>query len=125
MKPETQLLAFEVLKPFCDELRAINDKRLNVVEDSAEYLRKYLDQANADYADYIISAIPFVALPEKLGDSIIQTAFDNLRPGGLFIQLNYSLIPKKRYERFFSKVDVHFVPLNIPPAFVMVCHKAK
>ena len=42
MHPDARLMAFEVHPKFCESLRRIRDKRLIVVEDSAEKLDEYL-----------------------------------------------------------------------------------
>lgn len=124
LKGETKVLAFEVNDKLCQLMRdRYDDPRLQVVEDSAEKIQEYVNGAGFEQADYIISALPFVSLPDDLGDRILQEAFKALRPGGKFIQLNYSLIPRKRYEAIFGKSKVNFVTLNIPPAWVIVCEK--
>lgn len=123
MHKEAQLLAFEVNRKFCDTLRSIDDHRLVVAEDSAEQIGKYLLDLGKKNTDYIVSAIPFVALPKELGMDIINQCFHSLRKGGLFIQVHYSLLVKDLYESVFGNVDVNFVPLNVPPAFVLVCEK--
>ena len=123
MKKDSILLAFEVNGKFCEKLRNINDPRLIVVEDSAEKLGEYLNKQQADHIDFIVSAIPFVALPDELGLSIVQKCHHYLKKDGFFIQVHYSLIAKKLYENAFQNVDINFVPLNIPPAFVLVSEK--
>jgi phospholipid N-methyltransferase len=125
MGPDTKLLAFEINSKLCEIMRQrfAGDKRLVVIEDSAENIDKHIAALGFDAADYVISALPFVALPEELGDSILAESRDALRPGGRFIQLNYSLIPRKRYEKVFGNSDIAFVPINIPPAWVTVCEK--
>lgn len=123
MHPNTKLLAFEVNKAFCDLIRQIDDPRLIVVEDSAENIQHYLDQIGAKEIDYVVSAIPFVSLPDELGYDIISKCRDLLKNGGRFIQVHYSLLAKKLYTKIFGEVDINFVPVNIPPAFVLVCEK--
>ena len=125
MHPNANLLTFEILPKLADRIREINDPRVHVIEDSAEYLRKYLDQHQMPQADAIISAIPFVAFPDELAYKIIRTCYDHLRPGGRFVQVHYSLLAKKKYEEVFGNVDIEFVPLNVPPAFVLICDKPK
>jgi phospholipid N-methyltransferase len=71
--------------------------------------------------DAVISAIPFVIIPEPAATSIVQSCKDNLIEGGNYVQVHYSLMAKKLYEKVFGEVDVNWVPLNIPPAFVLVC----
>jgi phospholipid N-methyltransferase len=123
MRPDAVLLAFEVNPKFCDVMRKIKDPRLVIAEDSAENLGQYMQQIGATEADYIISAIPFVALPKEVGYSIVKTSHDYLRQHGLYVQVHYSLLTKKLYESVFGNVDVNFVPFNVPPAFVLVSEK--
>jgi len=123
MKKDSTLLAFEVNKKFCEQIRQIKDDRLIVIEDSAEKLGEYLEKNNLGKADYVISAIPFVTVPEDLAKSIITTSKNNMKTNGLFVQVHYSLLVKKFYESIFGNVDVSWVPLNIPPAFVLVSEK--
>lgn len=125
MKPNARLLAFEVNPRFCDLMRKIDDERLIVVEDSAEHLGIYIEKLGAREADYIVSAIPFVALPKDLALEIIRTCHRYLKEGGLFLQVHYSLLAKNFYETVFGNVDINFVPLNVPPAFVLVSEKRK
>ncbi len=120
MHKDCILLTFEVNEKFCNRLRLIKDKRLVVIEDSAEKIGEYLKKHGASEIDYIVSAIPFVTLPDELGTSIISNCQQYLRKGGLFIQVHYSLLAKKMYQKIFGNVDISFVPLNIPPAFVLV-----
>lgn len=124
MRPDAQLLAFEVNDKFCDLMRTtIKDDRLHIIEDSAEKIGHYLDTIGATQADYIISAIPFVALPKAVGKKIVKQAHQHLKTGGLYMQIHYSLLAKSLYEEQFGNVDLNFVPLNVPPAFVMVSEK--
>jgi phospholipid N-methyltransferase len=124
MRPDAILLCFEINPEFCKILRGgISDPRFVLIEDSAEYLPHYLAKHDLEAADYIVSGIPFIALPNELGDRIIQNLPKCLTDSGLFIQYNYSLHKQKTYQKYFREVQVEFVPLNIPPAFVMICRK--
>lgn len=123
MKSDARLLAFEVNPKFCDRLRNIGDERLVVIEDSAENLGKYLRQMGVEEADSVFSALPFVALPKNVGEKIVRECYRHLKYKGRYIQINYSLLAKGLYESVFGNVDVHFVPLNMPPAFVLVCER--
>jgi len=121
MRSDARLLVFEVNENFCNLLREIEDDRMILVEDSAENLAIHLKKAGASHIDYIVSAIPFVVLPDELSYSIVKECKKYLRKGGLFIQLHYSLLARKMYKAIFGNVDINIVPLNIPPAFVLVC----
>lgn len=123
MKPGSILVSFEVNEMFCEQLRQIDDKRLIVVEDSAEKIGEYLKKHDLPKADYIISAIPFVVLPDELALKIVEACKSAMKKNGLFVQMHYSLITKKFYQNIFGNVDVNFVPINFPPAFVLVSQK--
>ena len=123
MHPQARLMAFEVNAQFCTELRALGDPRLIVVEDSAARMASYLQRHDFGAVDAIVSAIPFVSLPVTLADEIVGLCRDALRPGGPFAQVHYSLLRKRVYEGIFGNVKVNFIPLNLPPAFVLTSHK--
>ncbi|MCB0620945.1 MAG: hypothetical protein KDC41_20060 [Saprospiraceae bacterium] len=123
MRPNARLFAFEVLPTMYEKLQQIDDPRLIVVTDSAENIGHYLNEHGVAEIDCVISAIPFVALPNELGYRIIEACKQYLKKGGLFVQVHYSLLAKKLYEDIFGNVLIKFVPLNVPPAFVLVSEK--
>ena len=123
MHPDGKVIAFEVSEDLCDDMRAIGDPRLVVAQDSAENIRKWLDKIGADRADHIVSAIPFAALPAELGQRIVDAAHENLREGGCYNQVHYSLKTKSYYERAFGRVETRRVYRNLPPAWVLYCRK--
>lgn len=123
MHPEARLMAFEVNPAFCEEMRTINDARLFVVQDSAELLAEYLQSHHFEALDAVVSAIPFVSLPESLADKIVTLCREALRPGAPFSQVHYTLVRKKVYAGIFGNVKIEFVPVNIPPAFVLTSRK--
>ena len=123
MRPDAVLVCFEIDPKFYNILMNIKDPRFILINDSAEHLKKYLTLHNHPEVDYIISGIPFVALPAELTDRIIHVSRDALRKNGLFIQFHYSTLISRVYRRIFGNLHVQFVPLNLPPAFVMVCKK--
>ncbi len=123
MRPDAKLLAFEIMPDMAKLLRKIKDDRLVVIEDSAALLAEYLAKHNTEKVKYISSAIPFVMLPDEEALKIIQACHDNMETGGVFMQIHYSLMAKKLYQQVFGNVDVNFVPLNVPPAWVLVSKK--
>lgn len=120
MSRDCKLMIFEVNDNFAVQLNEIKDDRLIVIQDSAEKLEIYLKKNRLSQIDYVISAIPFVILPKETANAIIDLCKSNMKIGGLFVQVHYSLMAKKLYENIFGNVDINFVPLNIPPAFVLV-----
>lgn len=123
LHPEGKVIAFEISPELCADMRSLGDERLIVAEDSAENIRHWLDQVGAAKADHVVSAIPFTTLPEELGKSIVKAAKDNLRPGGSYSQIHYSLKTKGYYEAAFGKVEIHRVWANLPPAWVLYCRR--
>ena len=123
MSAQSKLFIFEVNDTFIKKLNEINDPRLIVVHDSAEYMEKYINEHGVSEVDYVISALPFVVLPDELAGIIVGKAAELLKTGGKLVQIHYSLVLKKLYQQIFGNVKVGFVPLNIPPAFILVSQK--
>jgi len=124
MSPDATLLCFEVNKDLCRKLRnRLRDPRLRVISDGAEKLERYLKRNKPEAVDYVISGLPLVVLPKEIGEGVLVQINKHLKKGGKFIQFQYSLTSRKRFKRTFSKMEIYFTLLNIPPAFVYVCTK--
>lgn len=124
MAPDAKLMAFELNHKFCDQMRSkFKDDRLIIVEDDASKLAQYLEENGLEKADAIISAIPFTIIPEEITYKIVNTCRDHMVDGGTFVQIHYSLIPKKIYKSVFGNIDLNFITINVPPAWVMTCKK--
>lgn len=122
---DCRLLVFEINDIFVEKIRRrFNDPRLVVIHDSAEHMGRYFDQFGISQVDYFVSGIPFVMLTESLSVTIIQECKRWLQAAGRFIQFHYSPLRLNIYRRIFEKVEVTFIPLNIPPALVISCQKA-
>lgn len=122
MAPDAKLLCFEINEKFSQELKEKfgDDPRITIINDDAKKIGDYIRQAGFEEADAVISAIPFVIIPE---DDIIEEAHKFLKKDGHYVQLHYSMVAKKRYERIFKNLEIDFVMLNIPPAFIHICKK--
>ncbi|MDF2714724.1 MAG: phospholipid N-methyltransferase [Paenibacillus sp.] len=83
----------------------------------------YLQQEGIGRLDCILSGLPFFNFPQQLRDLLMNQIAAALKPGGLFIAFQYSQQMRKQLDRRFDIEHIHFVPLNIPPAFVYVCRK--
>lgn len=119
MRPDASLLIFEINEEFCKILHKIEDDRLVVVQDSAEHIGKYMEEHAMPHVDVVISALPFVMLPNELSDRIIRNCYNALKDGGIFVQMHYSLVLKNMYKKIFKSVQINFVPINLPPAYVL------
>ncbi len=119
-----QLMSFEINEKFCEEIRnTISDDRFTFVEDSAADIEKYLNKAGIDQVDTILSSIPLSLMPDEVSNQILKEAYRKLKPGGRFIQIQYSFLSKKGLEAVFDEVSNSLEPRNVPPAFIFLCKK--
>jgi phosphatidylethanolamine/phosphatidyl-N-methylethanolamine N-methyltransferase len=124
MAPDAILLVFELNKLFIRSLRKkIKDKRVILINDSAEKLDEYLQKNGLSNADIILSSLPLSNFPQELKETIVFNSNKALTKEGKFIQFQYSLQSKKMFQEIFSDVSITFTPLNFPPAFVYCCLK--
>jgi phospholipid N-methyltransferase len=123
MSEGSKLIAFEINPDLYDRLIEINDPRLIIINEGAQNLPDTLKSHGLNNVDMVISAIPFLVLPEDLTKDILQKSKNALKVGGTFVQMHYALTLKKMYEDLFGNIDTFFVPLNIPPGYVFKCVK--
>lgn len=123
MGSNTKLLVFEINPAFYVQLQDIADKRLIVINDSAEKIAHYLDINQCQKADYIISSLPFAMIPDDVVDNILKNAFEVLSEKGKFIQFQYSLNALSKLKNIYRTVKINFTFLNLPPAFIFSCSK--
>jgi len=121
--PEARILACEINPALArktrDNLnRAGINGRVKVISDSAEHLLSELRRRGVEKADYVLSGIPLGNLPGDRTLVLIDAISEALRPGGWYIQFQYSLIDRKRIRSRFKTLRTVLVPLNIPPAVV-------
>ena len=121
MSEDAQLFAFEVNPIFCKKLEDMNDPRLVVLQEDVNELKKVMLDHGHEEVDYILSAIPFVAFSKEDTMNIVSQAREILGGAGKYIQVHYSTVLKKIYKSIFPKVDLNFVLVNLPPAWVFVC----
>ena len=119
MPDDCKLIAFEINEKFIDTLEAIEDDRLVIAADSAENIRQYLHENNLDQVDIVYSAIPFSVIPKEVAKAIVTISKEVLAPEGEYLQIHYSLMEKKLYNKVFGNVEIFFQPINIPPAFIL------
>ncbi len=89
----------------------------------AEKLDWLLQSYDLPQVDCIVSGLPFAVFPEFQRHSIMAAVNRSLKPGGTFIAFQYSLQMRKTLKAYFSELEIGFVPLNMPPAFVYFCRK--
>jgi len=117
LRPDAQLIVFEVDRDLCRCLNVIGDRRLVVYNLSGFEMDKVL----AEKADYVISEIPIATLSNASLRSYYRGVKAVLDERGACIQLQLSLWSYRRVKRFFKKVKVGFTLLNPPPLFIYSC----
>ena len=125
MRPDALLIAIERNADFVSYLRgALTDKRLRVVEGSAESVDEILGRYGRQQADYIISGIPFSTIPAPLRERILRKTRAVLAPGGAFLVYQFSTRVLEDLKRIFGYVGRKFEPLNVLPAHLFFCRSA-
>ena len=124
MEADSKLLVFETNKSFYENLKeSITDERVILINDSAEFIGDYLEEAGFEKADYIVSSLPLTVIPVRIKLRILNNAIKYLSDQGKYIQFQYSLNAHKLLKNKFREVKLDFTPMNIPPAFVYRCKK--
>jgi phosphatidylethanolamine/phosphatidyl-N-methylethanolamine N-methyltransferase len=119
--PDTHLFVFEMNTQFVEEFLLFDNPHVHVINDSAEHIRKYVEEAGFTQVDYIISSLPLTIFPVELKEKIISEAVSLLKAGGIYRQYQYSTSALKLLKSRFTKVKLDYTPFNIPPAFVYTC----
>ena len=117
MNKDAKLFVFETNHNFAKILTNLGDERLKVLEDSVVNAEKHLKPLNIRQVDYVISTLPLAIMDETTNDKVLEVVGKILKPGGRYVQIQYSLISKDRIKRKFPKLKIDFTLLNFPPAF--------
>jgi len=125
MRPDTQLLLFELDPAFSRDLERqfADDPRVHVINSNAARLPNELRRRGIPQCDYILSGIPFSILKIDKKRALLQKTYDGLAPGGQFItyQVTNEL---KQHAKIFDRVESEYFLQNIPPMFITVFVKA-
>lgn len=123
MSSDARLFVFEINPELSEVVRKIHDHRLTVINDGAQNMEIILKKYDISTVDTIISAIPFIVLPEKLTHEILNLCKKMIKNEGNFVQMHYVKSFSKMYNSIFGNVEIHNVALNIPPGYVFRCKK--
>ena len=123
MHPDCVLICFEVNCDFIDQLEALQDSRLRVVNACASSIRTILNGLDIEEVDSIVSSLPLALIDNKVVKKILEAVKTNLRDGGRFLQFQYSLSNYAELKPIFKNVKLDFTFRNMPPAFVYECTK--
>ncbi len=116
LPPDSRLLAIDTNPRFIEFLgKTIDDPRFEAVLGSAADVESIVHAAGHAYADYVISGLPFTALPKDVAEGIVAATYAVLRDGGAF--MTYQFLPTARdlTEARFDRTDRGLALLNVPP----------
>ena len=123
MRPDAKLIVFEINSSFINALKQISDSRLIIMNDSAANMIPRLGEQGITKADYVISTLPLAQIKARAKTKILKAIFNALRPGGRYVQIQYSLLSMNELKKRFSVVKINFTLFNFPPAFFYVCER--
>jgi phospholipid N-methyltransferase len=116
LPPDGHLIAIDTNPRFIDFLKkTIDDPRFEPVLGSAADVESIVRAAGFHEADYVISGLPFTALPQDVAEGIVDATYAVLRVGGAF--MTYQFLPTARdlTAARFDRTDKGLALLNVPP----------
>ena len=124
MKPGTRLLVIETNPVFYETLRAKYGaiKGVEILNASAEEAHTIHRKRKLATPDYIISGLPFAALPAHVSKTILDETVKLLDGKGEFITFQYTLLKKGLLAAYFNDIHVTRELRNVPPAYILRCH---
>lgn len=116
---DCRIFVVELNREFFEYLeKKFTDPRLILVCESADQIDEIIHAHGVEKVDAVLSSLPLAVIPDQIRKRIIIKSYDILREGGVYVQYQYSLNAKKLLELKFGKLQMGFVAINIPPAFV-------
>jgi phospholipid N-methyltransferase len=110
-----RLIAIERTADFMPALKAIDDKRFDIVHGCASSIREQLAARGYDGADAVISGIPFSTMPPELCQVIAEAIHDALRPGGRFVAYQFTDWVARYMRPVMGDPVIRHELLNVPP----------
>ncbi|MDI6821127.1 MAG: rRNA adenine N-6-methyltransferase family protein [Patescibacteria group bacterium] len=116
-----KLIVFEIHPAFAKNLEKIKDKRLVVIQDSAENFEHYIKKHKPNKPLCIFSSLPLGYWKKPTLNKFFTAISEEISKDGIYIQFAYSLNRHVELMPFFKNIEVKFVLMNMPPAFIYVC----
>lgn len=123
MGPQARLLVIERTADFIENLKQINDIRLDVVHGCASSIGAELKRRAYPAADAVVSGIPFSTLPELLAAEIITGVHEALAPGGRFVAYQFTGRVADYAQPVLGTPEVEHELYNLPPLRVFTWRK--
>lgn len=120
-RSQAQLLVFEK----DDQLRQYLEGQfpdLTIYADALT-LPDVMKEKNLSQMECIVCGLPFTLFSQELREKFFDLMYNCLADEGTLIMFQYSLHMLKPLKKRYRMVNIKFIPLNIPPAFVYHCQK--
>lgn len=120
---ETKLFVVERNQAFSDVLikKYAHHQGVYLINDSVEHIETILKQHKVKQVDYIVSGLPFAALPVHVSEKILTSTARLLGTHGAFITFQYTMLKKNYMHGFFKHITITKEYRNLPPAYVFYC----
>ncbi len=126
-----RLFSFDINSTF---VKMIKQKypQIEAINDSAENIKKYMEEYSVNSVDTVISSLPWAAFDDGLQERLLNIIYDILKPDGEFVTYAYlhtKIMPshkrfaKTLHKKFKTTISSSTVWLNVPPAFIIKCKK--
>lgn len=122
MKKDAKLVTFEINKDFVEYLNKKYPTAHHIHSDILK-IKDEIKKNGIDRADVVISGIPFSLYSKKECEEMLDLISDVMRKDSILVLFSYSKLRFKTFLSKFNKVNVDFVLLNIPPAYVLTLSK--
>lgn len=120
MNDRSRLRSFEINPVLTTRLERLSDPRLDIFQAGAESVNRYCPLYSVDY---IVSGLPLANMSYAQKSAILDASLAVLKPGGTYIQFQYSLNDRPLLQQRFREVRWSFTWMNLPPAFVYYAKK--
>lgn len=122
-RSETKLLVIERNQAFSDVLvkKYAHHQGVYLINDSVEHVETILRSHKIEHVDYVVSGLPFAALPTHVSEKILTSTARLLGTHGAFITFQYTMLKKNYMHGFFKHISITKEYRNLPPAYVFCC----
>lgn len=126
-RPSTKLIVIEQNQAFYNVLheKYAHHDNVTLVHGSAADVETILEIYKIKHVDYIVSGLPFAALPVDVSENILRSTVRLIGFSGVFVTFQYTLLKKDFMHGFFSDITVTREVRNVPPAYVFTCTNKK
>lgn len=125
--PEDRLTLIERNDGFASRLE-IRFPQARVLRADALDLRRMSVPSGDGRPGAVVSGLPILTMPPRIAGGILEGAFAQLRPGGVFVQFTYAMrcpVPPRLLARLGLVAERRGIALiNLPPAAVYLIRRA-